>query len=86
MKKGLALDTSSYRLGVAISVGEEVVAEHMTNLKVNHALRLMPAVEALLNEVQMTPNELDYIAVAKGPARIQEFVWLLHLPKHSRGR
>lgn len=90
MKKGLALDTSSYRLGVAISVGEEVVAEHMTNLKVNHALRLMPAVEALLNEVQMTPNELDYIAVAKGPGSYtgvrmaatsaKTLAWTLNIP------
>lgn len=90
MKKGLALDTSSYRLGVAVSVDEEVVGEHLTNIKKNHALRLMPAVEALLNEVDVAPNELDYIAVAKGPGSYtgvrmaataaKTLAWTLNIP------
>ncbi|WP_353625775.1 hypothetical protein [Bacillus sp. JCM 19041] len=47
----LALDTSSFRLGIAVSNDDAVLGEYMTLLKKNHALRLMPAVEELLKEV-----------------------------------
>ncbi|WP_078392371.1 tRNA (adenosine(37)-N6)-threonylcarbamoyltransferase complex dimerization subunit type 1 TsaB [Shouchella patagoniensis] len=63
----LALDTSSYRLGIAVSNEDAVLGEYMTLLKKNHALRLMPAVEVLLEEVGLKPKELDRIAVAHGP-------------------
>ncbi|AST94812.1 tRNA (adenosine(37)-N6)-threonylcarbamoyltransferase complex dimerization subunit type 1 TsaB [Shouchella clausii] len=67
MAKILAMDTSSYKLGVAVSDGDTVIGEYMTQLKKNHALRLMPAVESLLQEVGIKPADLDVIAVAKGP-------------------
>ncbi|MED4128983.1 tRNA (adenosine(37)-N6)-threonylcarbamoyltransferase complex dimerization subunit type 1 TsaB [Shouchella miscanthi] len=63
----LGIDTSSYRLGVSVSKDGVVIAEYSTTLKKNHALRLMPAVENVLNDVEIKPSDLDGIAVAKGP-------------------
>ncbi|MGY4691192.1 tRNA (adenosine(37)-N6)-threonylcarbamoyltransferase complex dimerization subunit type 1 TsaB [Salibacterium sp. K-3] len=63
----LAIDTSSYVMGTALSSEEGVLAEYITNFKKNHSLRLMPAIDRMMEDVEMTPRELDAIAVAKGP-------------------
>ncbi|WZY00468.1 tRNA (adenosine(37)-N6)-threonylcarbamoyltransferase complex dimerization subunit type 1 TsaB [Bacillus sp. FSL W7-1360] len=67
MTNTLALDTSSHRLGVAVANADGVIGEYMTNLRKNHALRLMPTVESLLQEVEMVPKDLARIVVARGP-------------------
>lgn len=64
---GLAIDTSTYVLGVAVVKDGEVVGEFMTNLKKNHSLRLMSAIRTLMEEAEMTPKQLDRIIVAQGP-------------------
>lgn len=63
----LAIDTSNNVLGVSILKGDLVVGDVMTNLTRNHSVRLMPAVENLMKDVGMKPEELDRIAVANGP-------------------
>lgn len=63
----LAMDTSNQALGVAILKDEEIVGEMVTNIAKNHSVRLMPAIDKLMREVNMTPDELDKIVVAKGP-------------------
>lgn len=63
----LAIDTSNQVLGVAILRDGQILGEVVTNLKKNHSFRLMPAINSLMNEVLMTPEQLDKIAVAKGP-------------------
>ncbi|KMY52818.1 hypothetical protein AC623_01500 [Bacillus sp. FJAT-27231] len=65
--KVLAIDTSTYALGVSLLDGERIIGEHMTNLNKNHSLRVMPAIQALMNECEVKPAELDKIVVAKGP-------------------
>ncbi|MFD3449961.1 tRNA (adenosine(37)-N6)-threonylcarbamoyltransferase complex dimerization subunit type 1 TsaB [Microbacteriaceae bacterium 4G12] len=65
--KVLAIDTSNYTMGVALLDGETVVGELITNLKKNHSVRLMPAIEQLLKECEVKPNELGKIVVAAGP-------------------
>ncbi|WP_100334206.1 tRNA (adenosine(37)-N6)-threonylcarbamoyltransferase complex dimerization subunit type 1 TsaB [Bacillus alkalisoli] len=65
--KVLAIDTSTYVLGIAIVDNEKVVGELITNLKKNHSLRAMPAVEQLMKECGITPKDLDRIVVANGP-------------------
>lgn len=65
--KVLAIDTSTYTLGVSLSDGEQVIGEHITNLNKNHSLRVMPAIEALMKECEVKPADLDKIVVAKGP-------------------
>ncbi len=65
--KILAIDTSNYALGIALLNGEQVVGEYITNLKKNHSVRAMPAIERLMKDCDMKPSELDKIVVAKGP-------------------
>ncbi|MCA0970420.1 tRNA (adenosine(37)-N6)-threonylcarbamoyltransferase complex dimerization subunit type 1 TsaB [Halobacillus litoralis] len=63
----LAIDTSNYVMGVAIVKDGVVAGEYVTHLKKNHSIRLMPAVDALMKETGVAPEELDRIAVAHGP-------------------
>ncbi|MFS0674415.1 tRNA (adenosine(37)-N6)-threonylcarbamoyltransferase complex dimerization subunit type 1 TsaB [Ornithinibacillus sp. 179-J 7C1 HS] len=63
----LAMDTSNQALGVAILKDKEIVGEVVTNIAKNHSVRLMPAIEHLMKEVNLTPKELGKVVVAKGP-------------------
>ncbi|MDG5785863.1 tRNA (adenosine(37)-N6)-threonylcarbamoyltransferase complex dimerization subunit type 1 TsaB [Evansella sp. AB-P1] len=64
---GLAIDTSTFVMGVAIMKDSQLVGEFTTNLKKNHSLRLMPAIRQLFEEAEMKPKELDRIIVSEGP-------------------
>src|SRR5690606_7564559 len=63
----LAIDTSNQVMGIAILKEDHVIGEVVTNIAKNHSVRLMPAIEQLMKEVGMEPEELDKIVVAKGP-------------------
>lgn len=65
--KVLAIDTSNYTLGIAIIDEEKVIGEYITNIKKNHSIRVMPAIEMLLKDCDLTPNDLTKIVVAEGP-------------------
>lgn len=88
--KILAIDTSTYTLSIGLSDGDVVLAEQVTNVKKNHSIRVMPAIEALMNEVGMKPRDLNKIVVANGPGsytgvRIgvtiaKTLAWTLNIP------
>ncbi|MCY8094415.1 tRNA (adenosine(37)-N6)-threonylcarbamoyltransferase complex dimerization subunit type 1 TsaB [Bacillus haynesii] len=63
----LAIDTSNLTLGVALIKDGKMIAEHISHLKKNHSVRAMPAIDELLKECGLEPNDLTQIAVAKGP-------------------
>ncbi|HLR80986.1 MAG TPA: tRNA (adenosine(37)-N6)-threonylcarbamoyltransferase complex dimerization subunit type 1 TsaB [Bacillota bacterium] len=63
----LAIDTSTHTLGVAIMKDSRVIGEIVTHLKKNHSVRLMPAIDQLMKEVKVIPEDLTKIVVAKGP-------------------
>lgn len=63
----LAIDTTNQQLGVAVGDNQTIYGEFITNIKKNHSVRLMPAIEYLLKEVGIKPKELTRIVVAKGP-------------------
>ncbi|WP_018663933.1 tRNA (adenosine(37)-N6)-threonylcarbamoyltransferase complex dimerization subunit type 1 TsaB [Heyndrickxia acidiproducens] len=65
--KVLAIDTSNEVLGVSLIDGKKVLAEYMTNLKKNHSIRVMPAIQQIMKDCSVEPSELDKIVVAKGP-------------------
>jgi tRNA threonylcarbamoyladenosine biosynthesis protein TsaB len=65
--KALAIDTSNLVMGIAVITNDRIIGEFTTNLKKNHSVRLMPAIQDLLNEVDIAPNELERIIVANGP-------------------
>ncbi|MGG3560602.1 tRNA (adenosine(37)-N6)-threonylcarbamoyltransferase complex dimerization subunit type 1 TsaB [Neobacillus rhizosphaerae] len=86
----LAIDTSNYALGVALLEENQVVGEYITNLKKNHSVRIMPAIEALMSDCERVPADLTKIVVAKGPGsytgvRIgvtiaKTLAWTLNIP------
>ncbi|MFF2449305.1 tRNA (adenosine(37)-N6)-threonylcarbamoyltransferase complex dimerization subunit type 1 TsaB [Neobacillus sp. NPDC058068] len=86
----LAIDTSNYCLGVALLEDNQVLGEYITNLKKNHSVRIMPAIETLMKDCERVPADLTKIVVAKGPGsytgvRIgvtiaKTLAWTLHIP------
>lgn len=65
--KALAIDTSTYVMGIAVVDGDKILGEMITNLQKNHSIRLMPSIVNLMEEVGIEPNELERIIVAHGP-------------------
>ncbi|KAB2329355.1 tRNA (adenosine(37)-N6)-threonylcarbamoyltransferase complex dimerization subunit type 1 TsaB [Cytobacillus depressus] len=86
----LSIDTSNYTLGVALLDGDYVKGEYITNLKKNHSVRVMPAIEQLMKDCDIKPADLSKIVVAKGPGsytgvRIgvtiaKTLAWTLNIP------
>lgn len=65
--KSLGIDTSNQTMSVALVEDGKLRAERVVNVKRNHSIQLMPAIEALFKEVNWKPNELDRVVTAKGP-------------------
>lgn len=65
--KLLAFDTSNQALSLAILEDEHLLAQTTLNIKKNHSITLMPAIDFLMNSLDMKPKDLDRIAVAQGP-------------------
>lgn len=63
----LAIDTSNNPLGVALLQEDQVIGEYITNLKKNHSIRIMPAIQTLMEDCEKQPSDLTKIVVAKGP-------------------
>lgn len=63
----LAIDTSNQVLGVAITKGNDLIAEMITNIKKDQSSRLMPAIVDVMEKVDIKPDQLDKIVVANGP-------------------
>ena len=67
MMKILAMDTSNKALSLAILENEETLGQVTLNIKKNHSITLMPAIDFLMNSLDLKPKDLDRIAVAQGP-------------------
>ncbi|MBO8171651.1 MAG: tRNA (adenosine(37)-N6)-threonylcarbamoyltransferase complex dimerization subunit type 1 TsaB [Bacillaceae bacterium] len=88
--KILGIDTSNLVLSVALIEDEKTLGEMTTNLKKNHSVRLMPAIDDLMDALSILPDELDGIAVAEGPgsytgvrigvATAKSMAWALGIP------
>ena len=86
----LAINTSSYRLGIALLKDDLTIGVHETYVKVNQSTRAMPAIERLLKDVHMNANEIDQIVVAEGPGSFtgirigvtiaKTMAWALNIP------
>ena len=67
MMKILAMDTSNKALSLAILENEETLGQVTLNIKKNHSITLMPAIDFLMNSMDLKSTDLDRIAVAQGP-------------------
>lgn len=65
--KILAFDTSNKPLSVAVVVDGKVLAHMESTEKKTHSVTLLPDIKNALKEADLTVNDIDLIAVAKGP-------------------
>lgn len=63
----LAIDTSNRTLAVGIQADGRALGSVMINIKKNHSVTLMPAIERLFEAVRFSPEQIDRIAVSAGP-------------------
>ena len=63
----LSIDSSTPVAGVAVSDGRRLLGELMIHTKNTHSEKLMPMVQQLLQELQLTMGDLEGIAVTQGP-------------------
>ena len=63
----LAIDTSTRYAGIAIADQERVLASRCWHSTGSHTAQLMPAIIALLKELDLTVGELDGLTIALGP-------------------
>ncbi|MRH44878.1 tRNA (adenosine(37)-N6)-threonylcarbamoyltransferase complex dimerization subunit type 1 TsaB [Aquibacillus halophilus] len=63
----LSIDTSNQTMGIAIVKDGQLAGEYITNVKKNHSVRLMPAIDQLMRDTETSPEDLKKIVVAKGP-------------------
>lgn len=61
------MDTSTLVMGVAILEENKVIGELITNSLKKHSVRLMPAVDQLMKELELSIEDIDLLAVTKGP-------------------
>lgn len=65
--KILAFETSSHVASVAVLSDEMLLGEFTINHPKTHSQKLMPMLEMLLEALELTLKDFDYLAVSKGP-------------------
>jgi tRNA threonylcarbamoyladenosine biosynthesis protein TsaB len=63
----LAIDSATPVAGLALLNNEKLIREEFINYKKKHSETLMPGVERILRECEITANDLAAIAVTVGP-------------------
>lgn len=63
----LHIDTSNQPLSVAITEGNEVLAEFNSGMRINHSITMMSQIESLLEYTKLDMKDIEGIVVAKGP-------------------
>jgi tRNA threonylcarbamoyl adenosine modification protein YeaZ len=65
--KFLTMDTSNKTLSIALVKNNAVVSSFTLNIKKNHSITLMPAIDRLFKVVAWTPQQVEKIVVSAGP-------------------
>ncbi|MET3683265.1 tRNA threonylcarbamoyladenosine biosynthesis protein TsaB [Alkalibacillus flavidus] len=86
----LAIDTSNQPLSVAVLADGVLAAELTLNMKRNHSIQLMPAIQYVMGQAELKPADLNQIAVAEGPgsytglrigmSTAKSMAWSLNIP------
>ncbi len=63
----LSIDSSSKVATIALINDEEIISEYILNNKREHSTILMPMIDKILNENNMSINDIDGYVVSKGP-------------------
>lgn len=65
--KILAIESSSLVASVAIAEDDRLIAEYTTDYKKTHSETLMPMIEGICKMTETDPQDLDAVAISKGP-------------------
>lgn len=63
----LSIETSAGVASAAVTVGDKLVCEVTVNNKKTHSQTLMPIIDKVLSQSEMTLEDVDVVAVADGP-------------------
>lgn len=66
MKRLLAIDTATARASIALAVGDDIYYKTQDNVR-EHAQHILPIVEQLLLDANVTMDTLDGIVMGQGP-------------------
>lgn len=86
----LTMDTSTDVLSVSLHNGHEIIEEYSSKNKNKHSTRLMPAIDRIMKEANVTPKDLTKIIVGIGPgsytgvrialSTAKTMAWTLNIP------
>ncbi len=65
--KILGLDTSTDICGIALTEDKTLITEFRSNIKRAHAEKIIHAIDRVLSDVNLKPDEIDGIAISIGP-------------------
>lgn len=65
--KILAIDTSANVAAAAVTEDDILLGEYILNHKKTHSQKIMVMIESLLNDLELTVQDIDLFAVANGP-------------------
>ncbi len=65
--KILAADTSTNVAAAAVTEDNVLLGEYILNHKKTHSQKIMPMIDALLTDLELTVNDIDLFAVSNGP-------------------
>lgn len=63
----IAIDTSTSALSVAVGERGKLLGETNTLLSRNHSVTMMPALEGLMSNLEITPDQIKGVIVGRGP-------------------
>lgn len=63
----LSIDTSSLVATVAVINDDKLLGEYTINSPMTHSQKLMPIIDELLSTLELTMEDIDYIAISRGP-------------------
>ena len=64
--KALAVDTATSRISVA-AYNENQHASLILNLELRQSEKILPAIETVLREAELKPEDLEFVALSSGP-------------------
>ncbi|HBD64845.1 MAG TPA: tRNA (adenosine(37)-N6)-threonylcarbamoyltransferase complex dimerization subunit type 1 TsaB [Clostridiales bacterium] len=65
--KVLAIESSSITASCAVSDNEKLLGEYTLNHKKTHSEKLMPLIESLMTDLNISIQDIDVIAISEGP-------------------
>ena len=63
----LGIETATNVCSVCVMENSQLIAEYTTNITKTHSQRLMPMIEHVLANIELSPKDIEAIAVSVGP-------------------